>query len=83
MEGCPANHTLLYLILSALIIPYLFLMGAVVREIYRTLRTVKKQSSRRGSITSAGYAELQLELFGEKALKNLKHIRSSSEVKLI
>ena len=31
-------------------------------------------------MTSMAFAELQLELFGEKALKNLKHIGSSHDL---
>ena len=80
MEGCPKSNTLVYLILSALIVPYLFTLWMVAKELYRTLRGMKKQSSRKKSMNTADYVELQLELFGEKALKNLKHAGSSHHV---
>ena len=51
---------------------YIFLLYAVARELYQTLGTMKIQSSRRGVMKSAEYTELQLELFSENALKNLK-----------
>lgn len=77
MEGCPAENTLLYLILSALMTPYLFGLFAVGRELYQTLKVMKKESSRQGAMQSDDYVGLQLELFGESALKNFKHLSES------
>jgi len=79
MEGCPADNNLLYLILTSLITPYLFSIYAVIREVYRTLRSVKDKKSRLEVIQSAAYANLQLELFGKKNLMNLKHQISGSD----
>jgi len=87
MEGCPAEeNTLMYLVLSAFITPYLFCIFAVVRELYQTFRTEKKKKGRLGVIQSAAYAELQIEMFGKKrwALKekrgsNLFHPQSDVE----
>jgi len=79
MEGCPSDNNLLYLILTSLITPYLFSIYAVIREVYRTLRSVKDKKSRLEVIQSAAYADLQLELFGEKNLMNLKHQISGSD----
>ena len=60
--------------------PYLFFLFAVARELYQTLGTMKMQSSRRGFMKSAEYMELQLELFSENELKNLKHMMSDSSL---
>mmetsp|Transcript_16799 Transcript_16799/g.36243 ORF Transcript_16799/g.36243 Transcript_16799/m.36243 type:complete len:481 (+) Transcript_16799:147-1589(+) len=77
MEGCPTENTLTYLILSALIVPYLFIVWKVANLLYKTLRSTKIQSSRHGWMKSVEFAELQLELFGERALKNLTHTEIS------
>ena len=81
MEGCPASEkwTLIYLVLSSMLVPYLFGLFAVVREMTQAYGSLKKQSSRHGIMMSAEYMELQLELFGEKTLKCLKHEGSGSE----
>ena len=78
MEGCPADNLLVYLVMSALLIPYLFAVYAVAREAHTTLQSMKKQSSRRKWIKSAEYKELQHELFSENALANLKQFSSLS-----
>ena len=77
MEGCPAENTLLYLILSALMTPYLFGLFAVGRELYQTLKVMKKESSRQGTMQSDDYVGLQLELFGESSLNKFKHLSES------
>jgi hypothetical protein len=78
MEGCPAEEsTLMYLVLSAFITPYLFSIFAVIREVWRTLRTEKKKKGRLGVIQSIAYAELQIEMFGEKG-RALKEKRGSN-----
>merc|ERR1712071_408330 len=63
MEGCPANNTLLYLILSSLFVPFLFLVYKVGRGLYDKGHQDKKKSSRLESMKSLNFAELQLELF--------------------
>ena len=80
MEGCPAeNNTLLYLILSSLIVPVLFLLWKLVQASYANLRQKKAQESLLESMRSVEFAELQLELFGEKVLHRLKGLVSSRE----
>ena len=79
MEGCPASNTLLYLVLSALIVPYLFILFSVARELYKTLTGMKKQSSRSKSMMTSEYADLQLELFGQEAMNNLQHDAKASK----
>ena len=74
MEGCPESNTLLYLIMSSLFLPFLFAIWKLSQALYANRRQVKKTSSRRDSMKSMGFAQLQLELFGEKALHKLKHL---------
>ena len=81
MEGCPSDNTLIYLVISSMLTIYIFLLYAVARELYQTLGTMKIQSSRRGVMKSAEYTELQLELFSENALKNLKPADSTDSSK--
>ena len=80
MEGYPAeNKTLLYLILSSLIVPVLFLLWKLVQASYANLCQKKAQESLLESMRSVEFAELQLELFGEKVLHRLKGLVSSRE----
>jgi hypothetical protein len=74
MEGCPESNTLLYLIMSSLFLPFLFAIWKLSQALYANRRQVKGRSSRRDSMKSMGFAQLQLELFGEKALNKLKHL---------
>jgi len=80
MEGCPEDNLLLYLILSSLLVPFLYVVVKVGLDTYRKFHHVKKQSSRFESMKTTAFAELQLELFGEKALKNLKHVGSNVDL---
>ena len=80
MEGCPENNTLLYLILSALLVPFLFVLYKACTYLYAKGHKEKSKMSRRESMKSMEFAELQLELFGERALKNLKHIGSTHDL---
>ena len=81
MEGCPAeSKTLLYLILSSLIVPVLFLLWKLGQAFYSRLRQKNTKSSLLELMRSVEFEELQLELFGEKALHTLQHLVSSHEL---
>lgn len=80
MEGCPANNNLLYLILASLLVPFLFVTYKVAKHLMSNLRSGKAQQGRRESMKSVEFAELQLELFGVKALRNLEKIGSSVDL---
>jgi hypothetical protein len=81
MEGCPAeSKTLLYLILSSLIVPVLFLLWKLGQAFYSRLRQKNNKSSLLELMRSVEFEELQLELFGEKALHTLQHLVSSHEL---
>jgi ABC-type lipoprotein export system ATPase subunit len=80
MEGCPEQYNLLYLILAALLVPLLFVAYMIVRGCVNNLHHEKAATSRRESMKSMAFAELQVELFGEKALRRLQHIGSSVDI---
>ena len=80
MEGCPESNTLLYLILAALLVPFLFVVYKACTYLYAKGHKEKTKMSRLESMKSMEFAELQLELFGERALKNLKHIGSTHDL---
>ena len=81
MEGCPAkNKILLYLILASPIVPVLFLLWKLGQAFYARLHQKKTTLSLLESMRSVEFAELQLELFGEKAIHTLKDLVSSHEL---
>lgn len=80
MEGCPEKNNMLYLILASLTVPILFTLYKGVKAVYKKSKGAKAMTNRRESMKTYAFAELQLELFGEKALRNLKHIGSSVSV---
>lgn len=80
MEGCPESNTLFYLILSSLLVPIVFGLFKVGQHMYKKSHKGKAFSSRREAMKSIEFAELQLELFGEKALETLKHVNSSADL---
>lgn len=80
MEACPESNTLLYLILASLIVPFVFLFYKGVKTIRKKFHNTKEMTNRRESMKTREFAELQLELFGEKALRNLKHIGSVADL---
>jgi hypothetical protein len=77
MEGCPAEDVnLLYLILSAL-------LGVLVFIIFHVCVLIKKRSSKQKSniklakMQDFEFQELQVELYGEKALRRFQHLNST------
>jgi len=77
MEGCPENNTLLYLVLSSLLVPFVYILCRAGLGLYRKAHRGKEKSSQREAMRTVEFAELQLELFGEKALRNLTHVGTS------
>merc|ERR1719203_1274301 len=77
MEGCPESNTLLYLILSSLFMPFVFVVCKVGIRFGEKFRKEKKQTSRREAMKTMEFAELQVELFGETALRNLSQVGTS------
>ena len=74
MEGCPESNTLLYLILSSLLMPFVFILVKVGMSFCKKSRGGKNQSIQREAKKSVEFAEFQLELFGQIAYQNLSDI---------
>jgi hypothetical protein len=79
MEGCPANDVnLLYMTLSSLIGLTMFLVYHMVKKL--ALHDPQPQlPSKRSELKDDEFRELQLELYGEKHLKNSLPGTSHSE----
>ncbi len=80
MEGCPEDSILRYLILSSFVFPMVFVLLGLVRALSANVHKSKKKSSQLEAIQSVEFATLQLELFGEKVLRKLKHLISSHDL---
>ena len=77
MEECPESNTLLYLVLASLFTPFCFVVTKLGMSFYANHHQSKGKATQREAMKTLEFAELQLELFGEKALKNLKDLGSS------
>lgn len=76
MEGCPKNLTMLYLVLSALVGLFVFLCVQLLLKLRKKSKNITKNKER-ASMMDTEFQELQVELYGEKALRRLKHMSSS------
>mmetsp|Transcript_13113 Transcript_13113/g.29784 ORF Transcript_13113/g.29784 Transcript_13113/m.29784 type:complete len:98 (+) Transcript_13113:857-1150(+) len=76
MEGCPENLNLLYLVLSALVGVAFFLVIQLVGAI-RSKKADVETAKLRESMFDDEFHQLQVTLYGEKALKRLNHMASS------
>lgn len=81
MDGCPSENNLLYLILSSLLVPFLFVSYKGLKYLIVTANKEKQSQGRRESMKSVEFAQLQIELFGDKALHNLKTVGSAADLK--
>ncbi|KAL7473616.1 hypothetical protein ACHAXS_014099 [Conticribra weissflogii] len=77
MEGCPDSNNLLYLVLSTLFLVFAFVLIKMGVALKRKLAKEEQNAYSRQTVESIAFAELQLEMFNEKASKNTK---TSSEV---
>ena len=76
MEGCPKNLTVLYMILSGLLNVFLFLVIKLVFAIIDRRKQRKTAQDRNKSMMSQDFVELQMELYGNRALRRLQHLNS-------
>jgi hypothetical protein len=76
MEGCPGSLNLLYLVLSALIGLFIFLVVIGILKIKKGQQKAVQEKSRRASMMDSEFQQLQKELYGDK-LKQLKHMNTS------
>mmetsp|Transcript_21951 Transcript_21951/g.47396 ORF Transcript_21951/g.47396 Transcript_21951/m.47396 type:complete len:522 (-) Transcript_21951:314-1879(-) len=78
MEGCPAdNVNVLYLVLASMVGVTVFLTAQVIGAI-RKKRASVEHVKLRESMHDAEFHRLQVTLYGEKALRQLNHVQSSS-----
>jgi len=76
MDGCPEDNNLLYLILSALIGVFLFLVVQLVLAFQNKSKSLEIQRLKE-SLEDEAFHQLQITMYGEKALKRLNHMASS------
>ena len=72
MEGCPDDYGILYLILSAFISLFIFLVCISVQKLRMKSSSKKEAETRRQCMLTTEFAELQVELFGLKTLNRLQ-----------
>ena len=82
MEGCPADEglNLLYLILSGLLGVFLFLIFQGVLTVIRNAKKKELSKLRETMKEDDEFIQLQVEMYGEKALRRLQHVDSSGSL---
>jgi ABC-type lipoprotein export system ATPase subunit len=82
MEGCPAEDiNLLYLILSSFVGVSIFLVAKGFQAFQKDAEKNKDAGKRKQVMEAEEYQLLQVELYGEKALRRLQHQNSSRSLK--
>jgi len=78
MEGCPADEGLnfLYMILSAMVGLFVFLVVQLIVS-FKHKSAESEMSKLRESMQDEEFHQLQITMYGEKALKRLNHMNSS------
>ena len=78
MEGCPDSDGLnvLYAILSGVLGLVLFLVVQVIAKVRRGINDLETKTKKE-SMMDQEFNELQVELYGERALRRLLHENSS------
>ena len=81
MEGCPDDEGLniLYLILSGLLGIFVFLIVQAILKVRKGV-TAFETKTKKESMMDQEFQELQVELYGEKALRRLLHENSSRSI---
>lgn len=84
MEGCPSTDqaNMIALVLSAFIPLFLFLLVTGIRSLVQTKKT-KKANLQKDALKDQEFLELQVELYGDRALEmhNSQHSRGSAKSK--
>jgi hypothetical protein len=82
MEGCPAEDmNTLYLVLSALLGLFVFLVAKGFQSLQKDAEKNKDADKMKQIMETEEAQLLQVELYGEKALRRLQHQNSSSSLK--
>jgi hypothetical protein len=79
MEGCPASETInfVYMILSSFLIVFIFVVCQYALKIKRHLLKSKITALRQTMMKSNEFRELQISLYGIKALQSFQHFETS------
>ena len=81
MAGCPADNVLIaYLILSALLGLFIFLLVKLILSCRKTAKTVEREKAKQASMLDDEFVALQVELYGQKVLRRLQHQNSSRSI---
>jgi hypothetical protein len=81
MENCPSDNVILvYVILSGCLGVFIFLVVMAILKIKRGIQKDKAETKRAG-LRDDEFTELQVELYGTKALHRLMHMNSSLSLK--
>ena len=82
MEGCPEDEGLniLYMILASLVPVFLFLVAQTIAAVRHRGKESEKARLKE-SMMDAEFADLQLSLYGERALRRLNHLSSTAHSK--
>jgi hypothetical protein len=81
MEGCPDDLNLLYLILSSFVGVFVFLVAKGVQAAQKGAEKNKDAGKKKQIMEMEEAQLLQVELYGEKALRRLQHQDSSRSLK--
>jgi hypothetical protein len=81
MEGCPDDLNLLYLILSSFVGVFVFLVAKGVQAAQKGAEKNKDAGKKKQIMEMEEAQLLQVELYGEKALRRLQHQNSSGSLK--
>ena len=82
MEGCPDDESLLvvYMTLSSLVGLFVFLFAQAILAIRKKNKDNEKAKLKE-QMMDEDFAELQISLYGEKALRRLNHMSSTMHSK--
>lgn len=78
MEGCPDDNVLLYLILTSMLFSVMIIVFNLKNKIRKQFNVKKQAETIKKSMITTEFAELQVELFGIKALNRLQHLQGTT-----
>jgi hypothetical protein len=80
VEGCPEEHNTLYLVLSAFIGVFVFLLVQLALYCKHAAEDNKEEKKRAEIRELEEFQQLQIDLYGKKALRKLQHIDSANSL---
>ena len=80
VEGCPEENNTLYLVLSAFVGVFVFLVVEGILYCKASSDDSKEEKKRAKIMELEEFQQLQIDLYGKKALRKLQHMNSSSSL---